>query len=1191
MNRDQAAHLISDAFARSFDKNRFLPFIRNLLNTIDESKAQAWSQQYVKDAYKPGIARYERLATYVDPDGEKVDILIVNLKKATGLERARTFQRNFVADYLVTRGQKEAALVAFVPPDGSNWRFSLVKMEYAAAQTETGRVKVEEKLTPARRYSYLVGENEASHTAQSQLVSILQDSDRNPTLKNLEDAFSIERVTNEFFGQYKHLLICLKQALDTVLRNDACAREEFAAKDISRVDFVKKLLGQIVFLYFLQKKGWFGVPKDGQWGDGPRDFLRQLFCEKIAPYTNLFNDVLEPLFYEALAKERDEDFYSRFRCKIPFLNGGLFDPIRGYDWVHTDILLPDHLFSNDDTTKMGDKGTGILDIFDRYNFTVNEAEPLETEVAIDPEFLGRIFEKLNAINDKNFDRFQKAEETGKDSEIREFNKKNGVYYTPRDVVHYMCRQALSYHLETAVQGHCSRDDIDEFLTYGEQAADFEANPTQKHKDKRLPDAVRDHASELDAVLRDVRVCDPAVGSGAFPVGMLTEIVRARLALNSVLGAGKSRSRYEFKRHAIQECLYGVDIDPGAVEIAKLRLWLSLVVDEDDIRSIRPLPNLDYKIMQGDSLLDRFEGHKLFDDRLLAMPELDAEREKEALKQRQSAVQKEYIQLSQSGKLTKFKKIELDRELSRLDKALAELTKGSGSKHVNDDWIENMSESRFKLKELREKHDAFFGAVSRKQKESIKQDLDELEWDFMEATLSENDNKIALRHLQKLRNSSAKPFFLWQLHFVEVFQERGGFDIMVGNPPYVRADGDEEHARHRQQIMDSGFYETLWEKWDLYVPFIERGYKFLRPDGVITFIVSDAFCHAKYAEKPQKWYLKNARVLRMDFLSKLQIFEAGVHNVAFFFSRTHGCVNRPERRLHDQEFGQFTVLDTNEQANLDYRVFFPEDADDTDYAVDTKPLDALCYLTVGMVVNAHERLAPGEFTMADLLSDKRDPKHSKRFAEGKQLDAWLPRHFRWLEWGTERAPGLFRRPTFPEIYAAEEKILVQRSPGPDPKACYDDMHIHFTESAVGCIPWHSLAGTRNRSLQKSARYADEKPRPDLPKREQLEETGRQFDVKYLVAVMNSTVARDYLRAHRRSNIHLYPDDWKKLPIPDVPKAAQAPIVKLVDKILTAKRADPDADIADLEAKVDAAVTALYGVEETTTKGCCSGPLKR
>jgi len=292
--------------------------------------------------------------------------LIVKLKRETSLERARTRQRNFIAWYLKgSRGGKlkDAALVAFVSPNEEDWRFSLVKMDYrfegltaeASAQAgwQSGKVKVREEFTPARRWSFLVGKNEKSHTAQSRLVSILEDDEHNPTLKQLEDAFNIEPVTKEFFDKYRDLLIRTVDALDKLVKKDLTVRKDFESKNINTVDFAKKLLGQIVFLYFLQKKGWFGVKRDAEWGTGAKDFLRRLFNKEYGDYKNFFNDILEPLFYEALARERDDNFYSRFNCKIPFLNGGLFEPIGGYNWVHTDILLPDELFSNNRRTSEG----------------------------------------------------------------------------------------------------------------------------------------------------------------------------------------------------------------------------------------------------------------------------------------------------------------------------------------------------------------------------------------------------------------------------------------------------------------------------------------------------------------------------------------------------------------------------------------------------------------------------------------------------------------------------------------------------------------------------------------------------------------------------------------------------------------------------------------------------------------------
>lgn len=151
-----------------------------------------------------------------------------------------------------------------------------------------------------------------------------------------------------------------------------------------------------------------------------------------------------------------------------------------------------------------------------------------------------------------------------------------------------------------------------------------------------------------------------------------------------------------------------------------------------------------------------------------------------------------------------------------------------------------------------------------------------------------------------------------------------------------------------------------------------------------------------------------------------------------------------------------------------------------------------------------------------------------------------------------------------------------------KVTYDDEQLLHNHSAWSFVPWHSLAGVRNNSIKKAARYSGDKPpRPDLPQREKLEALSSRFSVKYLLAVMNSSVARDFLRANRRSNIHLYPDDWKKLPIPDVPPERQQPLVALVDRILAAKSADPAADVSALEAEIDRLVYDLYGLTTPET----------
>jgi hypothetical protein len=618
VNNEQAKNIIKETFEKSFDKKNFIKFINNVLKEID-NKNFIYNNNYIPNPFSQYIGSLERIGKYNDEDDNEIDILIVNLKKESSLDKARTMQRNFIAWYLNgSRGGKlkDAALVAFVSPDCTDWRFSLVKMDYKYEQNEKSKVKIKQEFTPAKRWSFLVGPNEASHTAQSRFIKILQDDEHKPSLEILEQAFDIEKVNREFFEKYRELFIKVKSKLDDLILSDNTLKKDFDSKNVDTVNFAKKLLGQIVFLYFLQKKGWLGVTRDKKWGEGSKKFLRELFEKKHSDYKNFFNDILEPLFYEALRIDRshDDHYYSRFDCKIPFLNGGLFDPIQNYDWVNTEIVLPDEIFSNNRITKEGDKGDGILDVFDRYNFTVAEDEPLEKEVAIDPELLGKAYEQFNAIRSDNFDEYIKALKKGEETK---FNKTYGVYYTPREIVHYMCKQSIINYLATKSSQEnlkISLEDIEILVEHGQQMIQQEAVAIEK-KEKiekglqkttqyksNMPNSIKDNAKKINTWLADITICDPAVGSGAFLLGIMNEIVNIRNVLNIFIAQENNCTTYEIKRHCIEQSIYGVDIDPGAVEITRLRLWLSLVVDEDDINQIKPLPNLDYKIVCGNSLL-------------------------------------------------------------------------------------------------------------------------------------------------------------------------------------------------------------------------------------------------------------------------------------------------------------------------------------------------------------------------------------------------------------------------------------------------------------------------------------------------------------------------------------------------------------------------------------------------------------
>jgi hypothetical protein len=865
MDKSASYRIVKETFESEFDKKRFLVFAKNLCNRVDESKA-FHAHGYVPAVFKPFVKTYERLATYTDPEGKKIDILVVYLQKESSLERARTAQRNFVARYLKDRDQKDAGLVAFVAPEPKDWRFSLIKMEYKFSEGKSGKIKVKEEFTPARRWSFLVGAQENSHTAQSRLAPILQEDELNPTLGALEECFNIEKVTQEFFEKYRDLYLQVKGTLDEIVKKDRAIREDFTDKGVEAVDFSKKLLGQIVFLYFLQKKGWFGVSRDCGWGTGPKNFLRQLFEQKHGEYKNFFNDILEPLFYEALARERDDDFYSRFNCKIPFLNGGLFDPINNYDWVHTDILIPNDLFSNKTKTKEGDIGNGILDIFDRYNFTVKEDEPLEKEVAVDPEMLGKVFENLLEVKDR---------------------KSKGTYYTPREIVHYMCVQSLVNYLTTELQGKVTKEECEKLIKYGESVGENEARVEEKGEETqtyyyKLPENIRANAKLIDEKLTDIKVCDPAIGSGAFPVGMMTEIVRTRNTLSSYI-KDAGRTLYNFKRDCIHNSLYGVDIDPSAVEIAKLRLWLSLVVDEDDIRQIKPLPNLDYKIMQGNSLLEEYEGVRLFDDKLISTVNFDKEKQIEDLKKRLTELSSE---CKQANKLTREKIKQIKDAAKTISLQIKKLEQSGKKVEENARWFEVYSTAKKKADELKRLHKEFFETTQKRKKDELKKHIERLEWELIETTLKEQNKISELKKLESLKKANIKPFFLWKLHFTEVFQN-GGFDVVIANPPYVSYGlrGGQKMTTEEKETLRNAFPNSAEYKISLYSLFMDKAIQLAKSDGGIqTYIVPDSFLLGRYFSKIRGCILRLNEIQNI-LLLPYSVFDATVgFSVVYLFQR-------------------------------------------------------------------------------------------------------------------------------------------------------------------------------------------------------------------------------------------------------------------------------------------------------------------
>ena len=855
MDRNNTGRLLDETFSSDFDIGRFSKFVKELFNEID--LVQRDCTQFIAQEYKDYISNLIKLGEYEDQKKNTIEILVIKLRRTGSRDRARTMQRNFIANWL-GKYDKDAALVAFYGDD-EDWRFSFVKMEYNLIKDEGGKAKVSKEITPAKRYSFLVGINEPNHTCKRQFLELVMEDEINPSMVEIESAFSIDNVTKVFFNEYKELFLELNESLLKILEEKTHLRKEFEEKNISSVDFAKKLLGQIVFIYFLQKKGWLGVSKenDGKfkpWGSGPKKFLRKLYDKEIVGYDNFFNDVLEPLFYEALSTERDDDYYKHFNCKIPFLNGGLFEPINDYDWIGTEITLDNPIFDR------------ILATFDRFNFTVKEDEPLEKEVAVDPEMLGKVFENLLEVKDR---------------------KSKGAFYTPREIVHYMCQQSLINYLET--NSSIAREDIENFIQLGDFAlAQIIKEQEQVKKYGKsyevnekfsIPKSIKENHLLIDKLLKEIKIVDPAVGSGAFPVGMMNEIVKARSVLSMFFK--EERKNYDLKREIIENCLYGVDIEPSAVEITKLRFWLSLIVDELDMKNIKPLPNLDHKIMCGNSLLEEFEGVKLFDDRLLGEAKKDFSFEIKQVAEKIALLYKEKGDIAR-GKKNGLSVKDIEKEIKKLERKKEEINSKPKETERNLTLGEisekKIKESRKKLAEHQKLQKEYFDAQNRKVKKQLREDIDGIEWELIEETLKEQGNEEAIRKLEQYKKNKAKPFFLWKLYFAEVFQrENPGFDVVIANPPYVGFHGVDSLIK---KILSNNFISARG-KFDLYLPFLEKGYSILRENGFSIFICPTNFTKREHGRELRQFLVNNVSLYELIDFEHDQIFDKATNYTGIF----------------------------------------------------------------------------------------------------------------------------------------------------------------------------------------------------------------------------------------------------------------------------------------------------------------------
>lgn len=782
----------------------------------------------------------EEIAIFEDINSDKLAIMTYKMPSKTKVERARSEQRNLISTYLrnewVFQGIN-SVLVAFYSDDSRDWRLSFIKQEFKLSQTELDskwRPKIVNELTPAKRYSFLVESNSKNLTVKQRLNDLIQEK---ILISDIEKAFSVEKVSKEFFEKYVGLYDRLAKAFEKDEIFKKVEEENSNGDEHFRENFVKKLLGQIVFLYFLQKKWWLWVKKNEKWWDGDKNFLQNLLKEclgggnpkKESGGKNFFNDYLEWLFYDNLNRKRENDYSDYFEYRIPYLNGGLFEPINSYDWKGVSNIL---LAWDDNNAIFRD----IFETFDEYNFTVYENDPLEQDVAVDPEMLGKVFENLLPENERKW---------------------KWAFYTPREIVHYMCKESLKNHLmnKTGI----SEEKINKMFEIKDSMLNLKAYwrwLTESERYSHYGENI-DYAEKIVSALKTIKIVDPAVWSGAFPMWLLKEIVSLRKYLQESILLEENVSEYAIKKETLENCIYWVDIDPWAVEIAKLRFWLSLVIEEDSKESIDPLPNLDYKIIQWNSLVEDIVVWE-------AVIKLNIE---EAFK-----------------KISKKDETRQERLFWMVDQLKLDVTW----------WEEKITEL---LKELKYYHSAFFREKDNQRKKDWKIKIDSIEkWLIRESaewekrkiiskktqieskyltsgmdinTLDQNEISKLEGQIEdinimevKYERDNIRTFFPWKLHFAEVFNENGWFDIVLGNPPYVQI--QKFRWQPIQKALESQNYKTFEKTWDLYCLFYEKWLSLTKENtGLLCYITSNKWMRAGYGESIRKYFLTHSPISLVD----------------------------------------------------------------------------------------------------------------------------------------------------------------------------------------------------------------------------------------------------------------------------------------------------------------------------------------
>jgi len=804
----------------------------------------------------------------------------------------------------------------------------------------------------------------------------------------------------------------------------------FVPKLEEREQIAQTITDRLIFIKFLQSKKIVNYDV--------LDYLAN-FDESI------LNEKLRQLFFQVLNAKKSDRFNVDTKFKdIPYLNGGLF--------LRTDVES-----KNQDYKIRAGILKEILMFLDSFKFI--HTEDISNERILDPEILGYIFERVMTSTDR---------------------KGTGSFYTPKTITNYISKNTIYPLILKKVNNFLKKK--------GWKDSEL-LNKIEDIYKIRSPTILGEINTEI---ILNLKICDNACGSGAFLLSIANNLLEIYKKINETLRL--SNPEFTLKKLILKNNLYGVDINPNAIEIAKLRLWLWLV-DSYEPDRIEPLPNIDYNLRVGNSLLG-------------------------------------YVNVE------RFK----DNKLSLLDYFSSE---------------KSLNVMLTKREEIINKYKESIGTEAREFKKEI-EEIDRKIKRLLDINLyQEIVKKIKITEEEF---SQLNPFH-WGFEFYSIFQGNGekGFDIIVGNPPYISNNNVKERF-----FVDylREFYKTLQLKWDIYVAFIERSVKLIKNEGYLSYIVPDVYLTINYSKNNLKYLFEIGNINQIDYFNNLQVFRGvGVSNIIFVFEKNKNkekIIRKYNRKGYLDKINYLGEIIFD--GNLDIlHQNYSDIVRKIQKAKNIEILGNMGYFTYGMRL-CNEKGESPEFNKKDLVTLKKDEIHSKELIEGTSISPFNIKIKYYLEWNTNRVPYKLTRPTFKELYDPI-KIIVTKI-GRKPSLSLDEKSRVCDQSVMVFVPFQELKGVHNKSLSKYFKNRD---------RNKLEQISKNFEIKYLLAIMGSNLAYYILNSKRQNPLWLGPDEWKQLPIKISDDKIKDRLIKLVDSIL-----NNDIEKENTIEKINSIVYDLYEI---------------